>query len=77
MNGDLTRLKLVISGCLLFAIEGAIKGLWAAFPVIELLGAQGGLILAYLGAKSFTTNSIAKYNCGTNGKLTAGEAEGK
>jgi hypothetical protein len=76
VNGDLTRLKLVISGCILFGLEAGIRGLWGAFPFLELVSAQGGLILAYLGAKSFTTNAVAKYNCGAS-KLPAGEAEGK
>lgn len=60
-----SRLKIVVYGIVLFLLEAIVKAAWAAFPLVELYSAQGGLALAYLGAKSYTDsrlNGAAKPN---------------
>jgi hypothetical protein len=70
-----TRLTLVLIGCALYLLEGLLKMVWAAFPVVEIIAAQGGLILTYLGVKSYTNVK----GCAPKPIVppTEGEAEGK
>jgi hypothetical protein len=51
-----SRLKLVFYSVHLLLIEAVLKLLFPAFPLVELMSAQGVLIGGYLGAK--TANNI-------------------
>ena len=57
-----TRAKLVLFGCGVFLAEGVLRMLFPGFPVIEILSAQSGLILAYIAGKS--ANNSKKYGNG-------------
>lgn len=57
-----TRIKLVLLGLGLFFIEGIIKTVFSAFPIIELLSAEGGLILGYITGKSYENGKFEEEN---------------
>lgn len=57
-----TRLRLVLFGVVTFFIEAVVKLVFPEFVFMELVGAQGGLILGYIGGRSYQK----KWDCQEN-----------
>jgi predicted membrane protein len=57
-----TRLTIVIFGLILGLIEGILRALLGAFPVIEVLGFQGTIIGAYLAVKTYNNTKEIRAN---------------
>ena len=48
-----TRFKLSLIGLGLFLFEGMLKVIFPTFPIIEILGAEAGLMVGYITGKSY------------------------
>lgn len=66
-----TRFRLVILGLFLGLIEGILKVLWKSFPLTDVLGFQGILTGAYLGAR--TVSGVKKIEAKPCVEKTNGE----